>query len=45
MWFKVQRVVCGGDGQEDTVHEMMVLDEACQRIRVAGMFVFMWSSA
>jgi len=30
--FKVQFVVCAEDGQEDTVHEMTVIDKACQRI-------------
>jgi hypothetical protein len=32
MRFKVQFVVCAEDGQEDTVHEIMVIDKACQRI-------------
>jgi hypothetical protein len=34
---KVQLVVCTEDGQEDTVHEMMVLDKACQRIEHLGL--------
>ena len=37
MRFKVQLVVCAQDGQEDTVHEMMVLDKACQRIEPLGL--------
>jgi hypothetical protein len=37
MRFKVQLVVCAEDGQEDTVHEMMVLDKACQRIEHLGL--------
>jgi hypothetical protein len=32
MQFKVQLVVCAEDGQEDTVHEMTVLDKAHQHI-------------
>jgi hypothetical protein len=32
MRFKVQLVVCAEDGQEDTVHELMVLDKPCQRL-------------
>jgi hypothetical protein len=37
MRFKVQLVVCAEDGQEDTVHEMTVLDKACQRIEHLGL--------
>src|SRR6266542_3601348 len=37
MRFKVQLVVCAEDGQEETVHEMMVLDKACQRIEHLGL--------
>ena len=37
MRFKVELVVCTEDGQEDTVHEMMVLDKACQRIEHLGL--------
>jgi hypothetical protein len=37
MRLKVQLVVCAEDGQEDTVHEMMVLDKACQRIEHLGL--------
>jgi hypothetical protein len=32
MRFKVQLVVCAEDGQEDTVHELTVLDKPCQRL-------------
>ena len=37
MRFKVQLVVCAEDGQEDTVHEISVLDKACQRIEHLGL--------
>jgi hypothetical protein len=37
MRFKVQLVVCAEDGQEDTVHEMSVLDKTCQRIEHLGL--------
>jgi hypothetical protein len=37
MRLKVQLVVCAEDEQEDTVHEMMVLDKACQRIEHLGL--------
>jgi hypothetical protein len=37
MRFKVQIVVCAEDGQEETAHEMMVLDKACQRIEHQGL--------
>jgi hypothetical protein len=37
MRFKVQLVVYAEDGQEDTVHEMTVLDKACQRIEHLGL--------
>src|SRR5262245_55708401 len=37
MRLKVQLVVCAEDEQEDTVHEMIVLEKACQRIEHLGL--------
>jgi hypothetical protein len=37
MRFKVQLVVCAEDGQEETEHEMMVLDKACHHIEHLGL--------
>jgi hypothetical protein len=37
MRFKVQLVVCAEDDQEETGHEMMILDKVCQRIAHLGL--------
>jgi hypothetical protein len=37
MRFKVQLVVGTEDGQGETLHEMMVLEKACQRIEHLGL--------
>ena len=37
MRFKVQLVVCAEDGQEDTVHEITVLEKGCHRIEHLGL--------